>query len=148
MLDATGNDVIDFGDVSLQTRRLKINGKAYLLREATEDVACKYQNARIKELVMGPDGKPSGLRNVADVGPYLVSLCLFEITERGEVAVPVKQVREWPSRLVSQLTDMAKKMSRLDDEETAEALEKRIASDQEKLAKLRNGHSEQTEKNS
>ena len=150
MLDATGNDVIDFGDLSVAEREVKAGGKLYVLVEASEDAACKYRNSQTRELVLGPDGKPTGLRNMADTGPYLLSLCLYEVTDKGRLPVPLKTIRSWPARVVGPLVDLARKMSKLDEEESIEVLEKRIADDSAKLARLKatTGTLSEQEKNS
>lgn len=110
------DDAIDFGNLELAEQRVTVDGKPYVLREATEDVACKVQNARIREMSLGADGKPTALRNVADADPYFLSLCLFEDNGKGKVPVPLQTIRAWPARVVKPLVALAKKISRMEDE--------------------------------
>jgi hypothetical protein len=58
---------------------VKIGSGRYVLREASGDAACRYQNAVLKTTKLGPDGRPTDINGLADCEPLLVSLCLFEI---------------------------------------------------------------------
>jgi hypothetical protein len=105
---------------------VEIEGKAYTLREASGDAACKYRNAQLERVEMGPEGKPSRFHGLADLEPLLVSLCLFN-DENGK-QVNINTIRSWPSRILKPLFDKAKEISELgEEEETIEDLQKKLA---------------------
>lgn len=119
-----------------------IGKKKYVLREASEDAACKYRNASTNCARMD-NGRVTGISGpIADVEPILVSLCLFEVyehqREQKERPVTLQQVRSWPARNVKPLFDRIIEISGLREEEDVEALERRIETDRERLASLRN----------
>lgn len=128
---------IDFGDITPITVAVTINGEHYQLREASGDAACRYRNALLKCTQLGPEGKPQRLEGMGDTEPFLVSLCLFK--ENG-APVNAATVRAWPSRVQKRLFETAKRISKLDEDETIESLEKQLADVQSKLNKLREGN--------
>jgi len=103
--------------------------KECMLREALEDAAVKYQNARSASIVYGDDGNVSRIKNPANIEPLLVSLCLFEIVRGKDDSVinerPIQEteVRTWPSRVVSKLHEKAREISNLGNE-TIDSLRK------------------------
>lgn len=103
-------------DLLTQKIPVTIDGVKYELREATGGAACRYRNACVACTSFGPDGKPNGVHDIADVEPLLVSLCLY--TEQGQ-PVPLKTVLGWPARVVSALYREAKAISDLDDKPEA-----------------------------
>jgi hypothetical protein len=128
---------------------IKIGGKLYVLREASEGAAVGYRNLAMKAARMSA-GKIVGIDGAADVEPYLVSQCLFETDGEGRIKtlggslhrmvnVPITTIREWPSRIVTPLFDKIKEISDLDREtepETKEELLKQLEEIQDKLQKL------------
>src|SRR4051812_878860 len=81
---------------------VRLGSKSYVLREPSEDIACKYRNALLKATKLGSDGKPTSLEGLADIEPQLVSWCLFEVTNPGGddqaklvKPVPVSVIRGW-----------------------------------------------------
>lgn len=98
-------------DLAPQVLPVEIGGKRYTLKEATGDVACQYQNAITNGVTLGPQGKPERMGNIADVGPFLVHLCLYDEADKR---VPIEVVRSWPSRVVDALEASVKKISELD----------------------------------
>lgn len=152
MSDSTDFDnEIDLGDPTPIQLRYRIGGVSYVLLEPTEEVAVKWKNLQIKETKFGPDGKPTGLGNMADSSPYLVSLCLYKADEQGNLPllrdgrpdhnalVPLNTIKRWPSRQVTVLFERAKEIGELGERETAEAITRRMEDDGRKLAALRNG---------
>lgn len=105
---------LDFSDFAMTEVPFELLGVRYVLREASSSAATKYNNERTNRVVYGADGKVSGVRDIADLGPLLVSLCCFE-AESGK-AVDVKTVLSWPQRVVSELFETAKTISYLQDE--------------------------------
>ncbi len=128
---------IDFGDITPIVVSVTINQERYELREATGDVACRYRNALLKCTQLGPEGKPQKIEGMADIEPFLVSMCLFK--ENG-AAVNAAVVRAWPSHVLKKLFETAKEISKLDEDETVESLEKQKAAIEKQLAKLREGN--------
>lgn len=132
---------MDFADLSLIEIPVTVGDKKYILREASEDSACKYRNAMLRCTKLGPEGKPASVHGIADVEPLLVSMCLFEALPDGSgfknSCTRVETVRSWPSRIVKQLFEKTKEISDLDEEdEDKESLEKQKKEVEEKLAKL------------
>ncbi|WP_410959339.1 hypothetical protein, partial [Salmonella sp. SAL4433] len=69
---------LDFPSIALRQRQVTVAGKKYVLLEASGDASCRSRNAIFQCTKLGPDGKPVGMSNMADVEPLLVSLCLAE----------------------------------------------------------------------
>jgi hypothetical protein len=102
-----------------------IGSVRYVLREASEDAACKFRNALLRCTRPGPDGRPTTYDGVADTEPLLVSLCLYAADEGGRVRpdrdgrpdprhlVPLATVRSWPARVVKALAAKAQEISGL-----------------------------------
>lgn len=108
----------------------QIGDTTYELREATEGVACKYQNALMKRVKMGENGLPTSADGVADTEPYLVSLCLFD---SSGYPVTDATIRTWPSRVVKTLFDKVMEISQLNGD-TVEAIKKQIVTLEKRLA--------------
>jgi hypothetical protein len=106
------DDVTDLGDLAPVTVDYFIGGKPFQLREATSDGAAKFRNAAAGTARI-TDGKVSGVGNVGDLEPLLVSLCLFDGDGKP---VPLSVVRQWPGRVVRKLFDKAKTISGLDED--------------------------------
>lgn len=131
-----------FDDLSPTERPVSIGGKSYVLKEASADSVCKWRNNMMKSAKLGPDGKPVSMDGIADSEPYLVSLCLFErdTDKEGKVrdrSVPVNVVRGWPNRIQRALFQVVRNISDLGDDDSAEAIEQRIAADTERLNVMR-----------
>jgi hypothetical protein len=125
---------LSFDDLTLREVPVQLGGRAYVLREATVEAACRYRNAVLRAGKLGPDGKVAYYDGLADVEPLLVSLCLVDPATRE--TVPLATVRGWPSRRVQVLFRWIKEHSELDQPETAEALERQIHAAQAKLARV------------
>jgi len=107
-------EVMDFGDITPIEVKVRIQGKNYVLREASEAVTCRYRNAQVRCAHVAPDGKATKVEGpIADTEPLLVSLCLFE--EDTGAPVDQKVIMQWPSRVVRQLFDKVKEISDLDE---------------------------------
>jgi hypothetical protein len=98
---------------------VKIGSGRYVLREASGDAACRYQNAVLKTTKLGPDGRPTDINGLADCEPLLVSLCLFEIVHTTDSdppkyrPVPLSVIRSWPNRIQRALFRRAQEISGL-----------------------------------
>ncbi len=132
-------------DLTPITVPVTIGGKKYVLKEASGDAAVKYRNCLLKATKLGPEGKPSSIDGMADAEPLLVSLCLFQIATSvnklgdavtAELPVPIHVVRGWKNQVQKGLFARIKEISDLDENETKEILEKRLAETQRKLDAL------------
>lgn len=125
-------------DLEPKSVRVTLAGEPYLLREASEDAACRFHNAAMRAAKMS-DGKVTGVDGVADSEPILVAGCLFKLVKvKGrdvEQPVSLQFVRDLPARVVKPLFERAKRISGL-DEEPESVLRKRIAEDTKKLDEL------------
>jgi hypothetical protein len=129
--------VFNDDDLTLVEVPVKIRNEDYILKEADGNVACQYRNASTRCARMN-DGKVTGVDGVADVEPFLVSLCLFKVLSTGaRVPVDVKVVRSWPSRIIKPLFDRAKEISKLDEDDSEVSLTEQIKKLNERLTKLR-----------
>lgn len=120
----------------------------YVLREALEDVASKYYNARVYGTKVD-DSKVVGLpEDLGGLQALLVSECLFRLKDDGTpFPNPVGRdlVNSWPSRIVKPLFVKAKEISELDDnddlkvlKEQREELNKRIKTLEDEEEKTKN----------
>lgn len=133
----------DFGDLTPREDTFTLYGKEYVLREASADAACKYRNAIIRGAKFS-DGKISGADGLADAEPLLVSLCLFEKTDKGDRAVPINVVRGWPNRVQKPLFDRIKEISELVEEDDEKDLYKRRDDIQKRIDELEKAKRENT----
>lgn len=103
----------------LQPRQIEvqIGDKSYVLKEASEDAAAKYQNALFRSTTLGPDMKPVKVDGLADIEPLLVSLCLYD--GEGNL-VPLDVIRSWPARIVKKLYQWVRENSDLEGGEGEE----------------------------
>jgi hypothetical protein len=83
-------------------------------------------------LTRNEEGKITGTRDLADLTPLLVSLCLFK--EDGS-SVGEATIRSWPSRVQEALVSRAREISGMND--TVESLEKQIAILQKQLTRVK-----------
>ena len=119
-------------DLQPQTIPVEIGGKNYVLREATEAVAKKYQDAASGSVKMR-DGKIVGIQGLGRLQTLLLSLCLSEIgdtkADGSPVLMPVKEavIDSWPAKVVRRLFDECKKISGLDEKPTQKELERQYA---------------------
>jgi hypothetical protein len=112
--------------------QVTVGGKSYVLREASEDAACKWRN-KIMSSTKLTDGKPSSIDGIGDSEPLLVSLCLWEQhsstkDEVKQLKVPLEVVRSWPSRVVKKLHKWVMENSDLEEKpKTRTEIEKAIS---------------------
>jgi hypothetical protein len=106
------SDGLNFDDLTPVEIPVTISGKSYFLLEATGDASCKYRNAQLAATQLGPDGKPIGIRGMADVDPLLVSLCLVDENRKP---VSVATIRAWPARVLEALAKKVKSISGMDE---------------------------------
>lgn len=127
---------INLDDLTPIEMPFAFEGKAYVLREASEGAHCQYRNHIAKVGKLDPaTGRPTSYEGLFDVAALLVSLCLFE--KDGNKPVRLEAVKAWPKRVVERLYDQAKAVSDIDQPDTPEQVEKQIAALQERLSQLR-----------
>ena len=121
---------------------VSIDGKDYVLKEASASDAKEFRNAALKSFRFGEDGGPESIvgDGVADADILLVSLCLYEKVENSEgetnlIKVKKALVNSWPARVVKGLFEKAKDISDLGED-----------SDKDSLTKQRDKLSKQIEK--
>lgn len=135
------------------TLNSKKGKKEYVLCEASEPAAARYQNAQMKatKMIESADGSRIGtIDGISDTEALLVSLCLFEVTgEGGRKTVDLITIKNLPHRVCKQLFQKAEEISGLASEETKEQITSKIKALQKKLEKLNAGETqESTLKNS
>ena len=109
------SESFDFSDYQLVTIPVRIGDTAYILRQASGDAAVKYRDRVMSCTTFGKDGAATGVKGIAGVEPYLVSLCLFEVSEGKEKAVLEQTVRSWPNPLMKKLYDKARAISGMEE---------------------------------
>lgn len=99
-----------------QEWKFRVNGKQYILREASAEAGRLWRNANMRGASM-KDGRISMPETMADSETVLVQACTFEVfgDPEKERAVPIQTVRSWKDRIVRDLFERAKKMSGLDE---------------------------------
>jgi hypothetical protein len=102
-------------------------GEQYTLREANGKAATDHRNAVMASTQFGPDGKVTGIKDLASVEAKFVAACLWDTQSRNP---SVQLVQSWPARVQKQLYEKAKELSNMDDVDTMrEAVEKAFARD-------------------
>ena len=134
-------EAMDFDDLSVIEVPVSIEGKKYILREADGDTACRYRNACLKCTKLGPDGKAQSVHGLADVDPFLVSLCLLQVVELADgkknyKKVSLEFVRGRPNRVQKALFKRAKKIGKLDEIDDKEALLEQKKEIEEQLTRI------------
>jgi hypothetical protein len=142
---------MNFDDLQPIEIPVKFRNRRFGLREASGDSAVKYRNAMLDATRLGPDGKPISVKGMANIEPLLVSMCLIEyIADKDgkdrERPVSEAAVRSWPNRILKPLYEKCKAISALnEDDETEEALVRRIDELQKKLVVVRKGNGTDTD---
>lgn len=128
----------DYDDGIIQGEfAFKLKGVSYVLREPTEDANIRFRAAQFKGAKMVDGRFSTDLERMTESQSLLVSLCVYDSADK---LVPQSTVRTWPSRVIKDLFNRAKKMGGLDEEESAEDLEKKKLEIDEKILALKNGH--------
>jgi hypothetical protein len=137
-----------FDSLTPKEVKVKVGGLRHVLREATEDAVVRWRDSQVSSAKFNEEGKFAGIGAVAGSEPLLVSLCLFQLLDDGNVGpnVAVAVIRSWPARVVKQMFDWVKTASDLDDE-TEEQLVKTLEKTKAALDKVRKGKIEEQAKN-
>lgn len=134
--DKSENEVLDFGDLTPISVKVKIGAQEYTLREATGDAEIQYRNAQLANSQLVGE-KIVRMAGIADTGPLLVSLCLFDSNGNN---VPIPVIRAWPSRVKEKLFERVKEISDIDQPWVVDDLKEHISNLQKKLDKLEETH--------
>lgn len=136
------NGDFDFDLLPRKTKRVKYDGKWYLLKEASEDARMKYEGHNYKSMRQDQDKLtvvPSDLLPQGE--SLLVSLCLFyddpnEAKNRGN-PVHINDVRRMPHHVIDVMFEWIMENSvGLRTKPTKEAIEKQIGELTLKLAQM------------
>jgi hypothetical protein len=146
------HDEMVYEDIEPTLIPVRLAGKRFVLREASEDAVCKFRNAQIKCTNVGPDGSATHFKEgMADTVPLLVSLCLYYADEGGNLRldrngnpdprylVSLATVRSWKDQVVKGLFKKIAEISDLKGEKeegTEESLRKQREEIDAKLATL------------
>lgn len=125
----------DFSDDGFKEVPFKIGKDVYTVREADGDASYKYRNKIIGCTELGADGQAKSVKDIADVEPFLISMCLFDAAGK---AVPATVIRKFRAPVCKRLYELIKEISELDDgTEDVAGLEKQLESVKEKLEKAK-----------
>lgn len=113
------SEVLNLDDLQPIEIPVTFRGVNYVLREASEDAACKYKNALFKiakpSQLEGGGVEIKSLEGAAELDVKLVSWCLFY--QANNKSVPESELRTWPQRVVRQLFSKIREISGFDEEE-------------------------------
>lgn len=135
--------MLDFNseDLTPHEETFTIGPRSFLIREADEAAIVKWRNSQVKASKLDQATGRIIIGEVADSDPLLISLCLFEKTEKdGKETlspVPLSVITKWPNRVTKKILDRIKEISELNEDDTEEGLTKRLAALSEKLLQLR-----------
>ena len=126
----------DFSEDTFKEVPFKIGKDVYSVREADGDTSYKYRNKIIACTELGPDGQAKSVKDIADVEPFLISMCLFDAAGK---AVPATVIRKFKATVCKRLYELIKEISELDDGQADDVagLEKQLESVKEKLNKAK-----------
>lgn len=123
---------------------LKGHKEKYVLLEASEEAACKFENIKLNATRFDVEGRPNGFVGMADAATALVAKCLFVAGPDGapvydqhghpKGAVAESFVKGLPSRVTKVLYDKVLEISDMKVKKTVVQIDKEIA----QLYKLRN----------
>lgn len=117
---------LDFSTLTIQeVAVISPEGTHYTLREANGKTATEHRNAIMSSTIFGPDGKVTGIKDLASVEARFIASCLWD--EKGKNP-SVTLVQSWPARVQKKLYESAKDLSDFsEDTPLREALEKALA---------------------
>lgn len=126
----------DFSEDTFKEVPFKIGKETYTVREADGDASYKYRNKIIACTELGADGNAKSVKDIADVEPFLISMCLYD--KDGKL-VPATVIRKFRAPVCKRLYELIKEISELDDgtANDVEGLEKQLKDVQDKLAKAK-----------
>lgn len=118
-------EVIEEYDLRSVDKKVRVDGRLYLLREASADAARQFNNKHSAAIRYSAGGKDARFEGIADADYLLVSLCMGGeaadgrfLDERGHFLQPLhlQTVLAWPNRVVDPLARWVKRVSDLTKE--------------------------------
>lgn len=123
-------------DLRPRTESVSVGGVSYVLREALAGAAARFRNARARAGRFTPQGKFAGFDGIADAELQLLADCLQRCSTDGTPltnrdGTPATEkfeiVSGWLDRVTGPMIEWIKKNSpTLQDDETAESIQKQI----------------------
>lgn len=103
---------IDLGTTKLVEVPVYIDGKEYVLREASGSAVVEYRSARINATSFNEEGKTQAVRgSIVVTESLLVSHCLY----LNDEPVPQSTLLAWPARIVRALYDKVLEISEINE---------------------------------
>jgi hypothetical protein len=118
-MDGSQEEVMEVTFTKVRTTRgITIDGLAYKLVEMDGRERAQYLNSLGKRVIIGPSGRPAGMKTFDGLESSLLKLCLYD---PDGALVPQAELDTWPSSLLDQLFQIARDMNRLTPESKQEA---------------------------
>ena len=120
---------------------VKIGDQDYILYEASTEAAVMFRN-RSASKVRLENGKVAGISDVASVEPFLVGMCLHEVSKEGipsEKPITEAAARKFKYSIVKKIYETAVRISELDESDSLEVLIKQRDDLNERIQKLKEG---------
>lgn len=127
---------LEFEEMKRKEVPVKIGTREYILMEAMAGDVINYRNYMIRATRVDASKKTASVGDFAEADIYLISLCLVEITDRGNRKVPVEILRGWRNEVKNKLFTRLQQISDMLEEETIEELLQQRSLIDEKLLKL------------
>lgn len=135
-------------DIERKEIPVTIGGKKYKLVEPDGESINKWRNVGAKSLRLGPDGRPVGVSDVGETEPLLISLCLYTLSDSGELRldrdgnpdiryrVGKDRVTKFPYRVQEDLAKQCIKLAGLRGDDDLDALYKQRDEITERIKEL------------
>jgi hypothetical protein len=103
-------------DLFLKQQPVRLGSKRYVLLQATQAVQAEQRSRMAAGIQVNEDGVPVGIKDLGNADGLLLSMCLYEATEDGNLAllpdgspdparrVPLEVISRWPDTITSRLT--------------------------------------------
>lgn len=114
-----------------------INGEKYVVVTPSGKTVIEYKNKGGNRFEI-KDGKASAMQIESGADAFLVSKCLYKLTETGRFPVTIEFVLALrPYSIIEKLAEEAKRLGQVAGEETVESIEEQIQVLKNKLESLR-----------
>lgn len=144
---------LDLRSIPVKIKRQDGDYDNFVLYEIAGEADIVWRNSQVRAAKLSPDGQVIGMGDVAEADTILLSKCLArigvdkEFDHPIETPIPLVELRKWPDRILSRLTQELLKISDKEDQPaTKEDLQKQIVDLQARLDRII--EREQAEKNS
>lgn len=121
-------DPMNFDDPTPVEVPVTIGKVSYILKEPSEAAVVQWRDYHASSVRMDKKGNPIGVSGVGGADALLLSLCLFEVTDKGHIPLSRQKILGWKSEIVQALSKRAKEMAGLDEEDdrTVEELQDEV----------------------